>query len=109
MRGGAMVPKPDPAPADQRTERLLACIQCALNHDLPNQLVALQGLVQLLEAEEKGRLGSEGMDFLLRLGASARRTLDTVVILRDLHKLTTVPLNMERVSLDALAQALVNE
>ena len=32
-------------------ERLLACYQQALGHDLPNKLVALQGIARLLEEE----------------------------------------------------------
>src|SRR5437899_1008822 len=41
----------------ERLERLLACFQKALGHEMPNQLVAIGGLLRLLELEEGERLG----------------------------------------------------
>jgi signal transduction histidine kinase len=57
-----------------RAERLLACFQKALGHELPNQLVAVQGLVLLLREEEAGRLSPEGRDCLQRLAGVVQRT-----------------------------------
>ncbi len=60
-------------------EQLRASLQKALGHDLPNQLVAVQGLVKLLELEEGERLTEEGRDYLVRLAAAARRTHETIL------------------------------
>ena len=68
---------PDAAnPAGRRVEqleRLLGCFQKALGHELPNQLVALQGLARLIEMEQADRLDDEGRAHLLRLADLARR------------------------------------
>jgi two-component system OmpR family sensor kinase len=57
----------------QRLERLLACFQQALGHELPNQLVAIGGLLRLLELEEGQRLGADGRDYLGRLNAAVQK------------------------------------
>jgi signal transduction histidine kinase len=58
----------------RRAERLLACFQKALGHELPNQLVAIQGLVYVVRDEAADQLGGEGRDSLDRLGAVVGRT-----------------------------------
>ncbi len=55
-------------------ERLLACFQKALGHELPNQLVAIQGLSCLLQQDERDRLSAEGRACLERVAAAVRRT-----------------------------------
>jgi signal transduction histidine kinase len=62
-----------PPPADGPRERLLAAYQQALGHDLPNLLVAIQGMVQLMQTEEAERLSPEGREFLDQLAHSSRR------------------------------------
>jgi signal transduction histidine kinase len=69
-----------------RFVRVLACFQKALGHELPNQLVAAQGLVQLLREEEAGHLSAEGRDGLERLAAVLRRTHSLVRELSDLGR-----------------------
>lgn len=65
----------DPTQRKQlQSEQLLACYQHALGHDLPNQLVALQGLARILEMELADEIPAESRDHLLRLAALARRT-----------------------------------
>src|SRR5689334_5074425 len=66
--------------------RLLACYQEALGHQLPNHLVALQGLARLLEEAEAGRLGPEGRTYLGRLAALARQVDDTVRALAEVGR-----------------------
>jgi signal transduction histidine kinase len=65
-------------PTDARrlryAERLLACFQKALGHELPNQLVAIQGLSCLLQQDEADRLSPEGRECLGRQAAAVRRT-----------------------------------
>src|SRR2546423_12437965 len=54
-------------------ERLLTCFQKGVGHELPNHLVALRGMLQMLEMEEGARLGAEGREYLHRaLGAAER-------------------------------------
>jgi signal transduction histidine kinase len=83
---------PDPThPARRATEqleRLLACFQKALGHDLPNQLVALQGLARLVEMEQADRLDENGRALLLRLADLARRADGLVRRLAEVGRLT---------------------
>jgi signal transduction histidine kinase len=65
------VPPPTPGPAPP--SRLLDCLQQALGHELPNHLVAIQGLVRILDLEEAARLGEPGRDYLARLASAADR------------------------------------
>jgi signal transduction histidine kinase len=69
-----------------RTERLLACFQKALGHELPNQLVAVQGLVQLLREEEAERLSPEGRECLQRLAGVVQRAHALVRELADVGR-----------------------
>jgi signal transduction histidine kinase len=83
---------PDPANQSRRgieqLERLLGCFQKALGHELPNQLVALQGLARLLEMEQADRLDEEGRTHLLRLADLARRVDGLVRTLAEVGRLT---------------------
>jgi signal transduction histidine kinase len=80
-------PRPGAGPAAYLPgqEHLLACLQEALGHGLPNQLVAAQGLARLLLEEQGPRLDAEGRDLLGRVAALSReadcavRTLAEVV------------------------------
>jgi signal transduction histidine kinase len=71
----------------EQAERLLACFQQALGHELPNQLVALQGLMRLLQWEEADQLGPQSRDYLARAGAVALRTQTLVRSLAELGRL----------------------
>jgi signal transduction histidine kinase len=95
----------DPTP----DERLLACFQKALAHELPNQLIALQGLARLLEEEEAQRLSADGRDYLRRLAAAARRTHALVGALVEVGRLSRQDHRPERldpaeVAAEALAE-----
>jgi signal transduction histidine kinase len=86
-------PRPGVNPAEpaalrrlERAERLLGCFQKAVNHELPNQIVALRGLMQMLLLEEQERLGPEGRDYLARLGAVAQRLQTLVAGLAELGR-----------------------
>jgi signal transduction histidine kinase len=106
--------EPKSLPADgrrrlARAERVLACFQRALSHDLPNQLVALQGLLLLLELEEGGRLGAEGRDYLRRLAAVTGRVQDLVATLRAIGRAAAAPGPVEEVTLAELAREAAAE
>ena len=66
-----------PTPVDV-TDRLLHLLQKALGHELPNQLIAIQGLARLLDLEERDRLSEDGRNYLERLVAAAQRTHELV-------------------------------
>src|SRR5437868_10154636 len=65
-------------------EQLLALFRQAMGHDMPNHLVALQGLVRLLEMDEKDRLSLAGQDYLCRLTATQERVEALVRMLSDI-------------------------
>jgi signal transduction histidine kinase len=67
--------------------RLLACYQDALGHQLPNHLVALQGLARLLAETDGERLGPESRTYLDRLAALARQVDGTVRALAEVGRL----------------------
>jgi signal transduction histidine kinase len=54
-------------------EQLLACFQQVVGHELPNHLIAIQGLVRVLELEEGASLSLQSHEYLKRLAASAGR------------------------------------
>ncbi len=111
---------PDPAaqpeaPADAaerlaRAERFLDHLRKALSHDVSNQLVAVQGLLQLLQMEEAPRLSPEGQDYVRRAGSAAQRAQALVGTLKELARLGSehVPAR-EVISLDGLARELAAE
>jgi len=55
------------------TDQLLALLQKALGHELPNRLLAIQGLTRLLDMDEGERLSPDGKDYLARMAAAAQR------------------------------------
>src|SRR5207253_9653137 len=76
----------DPHPTSERTGRLLACYQKALGHELPNQLVAVQGLLRLLDAEAGHRLDADDRALLQRVIALAQRAHGLVNELAELSR-----------------------
>jgi signal transduction histidine kinase len=104
---------PDPMNATRRgaeqLERLLGCFQKAVGHELPNQLVALQGLARLIELEQADRLDEEGRVHLRRLADLARRTDGLVRTLAEVGKLTRDSGPSERASLSEAAHEAAAE
>jgi two-component system sensor kinase FixL len=62
-------PAADAAQALQQARDLLACFQNAVGHDLPNQLVAIQGLARMLVEMAGVGLDEDGRALLTRLAA----------------------------------------
>jgi hypothetical protein len=85
-------------PETDRAVRLLTAMHPVLSHDLPNQLVTLQGLLQLLEAEGVLPEGSDGHEYLRRLLRVAQKANDQVRILRDLVRLSPGRRRLETVT-----------
>lgn len=93
----------------EQVERLLGCYQKALGHELPNQLVALQGLARLLEIEQGDRLDEEGRGRLLHLADLARRADSLARALAEIGRLTRDAGPAETVSLPEAAREAVAE
>jgi len=80
------------APADQATgaarlRPILAVLQQGLGHELPNHLIAVEGLARLLALEEGDRLGADGRDYLRRLTAAAEKAHALVAALAEVARL----------------------
>jgi two-component system OmpR family sensor kinase len=93
----------------EQVEKLLDCFQKALGHELPNQLVALQGLARLLEAEKGSQLDEEGRACLDRVASLAQRVGQLVRALADLDRLCRDPEPATAVSLAEAAGEAVAE
>jgi signal transduction histidine kinase len=76
----------DAARALALAERLLGCYQHALGHDLPNQLVAIQGLARLVQQEAGESLGPDTAALLDRLADQARRAHALAAALADVGR-----------------------
>ncbi|HEX5271924.1 MAG TPA: ATP-binding protein [Gemmataceae bacterium] len=85
-------------PNETRLARLLAVLRKGLGHELPNQLVAVQGLARLLDLEEGGRLSADGRGYLGRVAAGAARAHALVGALAEVARLA-VPEPAEAVDL----------
>jgi len=76
----------DPVRSLARAERLLACYQQAVGHELPNQLVALQGTARMVAQDAGDRLDAETRAGLIRVAELARRVHDFVAVLADVGR-----------------------
>jgi signal transduction histidine kinase len=91
MQGQQPPQSPSSEPADPsrqlaEAEQLLACFQQVVGHDLPNQLIALQGLIRVLELEEAERLSADGRGYLQRLRSIAHRAHSRISALAEIGR-----------------------
>lgn len=94
---------------DDRAARLLRGMHRVVSHDLPNQLVALQSLLQLLHADEWDHLGPEGRAHLAQLVGAAERTGAQVRFLKEMARLHRCQPHVEEVALAPLGRELQGE
>jgi signal transduction histidine kinase len=80
-------PSPDPIARLERAERLLGRLRQVLSHDLSNQLVAVRGLLQVLQLEEGPRLTPDGQDYARRAASAAERAQALVNVLKEVTRL----------------------
>jgi len=90
---------PSASVGNWQQERLLACFQKALGHEIPNQLVALQGLARMLATElaehadpSLGQLAGQLADLTRRLDGQVRALAELGRLLRDPGLAEAVPL-----------------
>jgi light-regulated signal transduction histidine kinase (bacteriophytochrome) len=98
----------DPHRHLQRLERRLEIFGKICRHDLPNQLVVIRGLVNLLQ-EEVGKLGVEGQEYTNRLSRAAERALDMMQSLKTLLAVDSLTDKPEEVDLSELAKEWARE
>lgn len=94
---------------DDRAARLLRGMHKVFSHDLPNQLVALQSLLQLLHADEWDRLGPDGREHLRRLVSAAEKAGAQVRFLKEMARLHRYQSGAEPVALAPLLRELQAE
>ena len=82
-----------------RSDRILGCMHRVVSHDLPNQLVAIQGLLQLFLLEEADRLSTDGREYLGRLQSAAGRAGELVRFLKELGRVNSHALKVETFAL----------
>jgi light-regulated signal transduction histidine kinase (bacteriophytochrome) len=80
-----------------------------IRHDLPNQMVALQSLLHLLNADESSRLSDDGREYVRRLQSATQGASDMVRFLKQMQQLNTFMPRMELIALNTLARELQGE
>ena len=95
--------------AFKEAERMLACFQQALGHELPNQMVAILGLARVLEETQAAVLDAEGRACLERLTAAAQRSGRLLNTLAEVGRLCRDARGEERVSLPEVAREAAAE
>src|SRR5262249_49346487 len=73
------------------------------SHDLPNQAVALQSLLQLFAWDEAAKLSPQGREYFERLQSVARKTLAFTQFLKEADRIQKYSIHAESVSMAQLA------
>src|SRR5260370_40865898 len=89
-----------------RADRLLRKMHPVLSHDLPNQMVALQSLLQMLERDRADQTMPQDQETVQRLHRVAGKTSTMVRFLRELGRLNTYQCNTEEVPLAGLIREI---
>jgi light-regulated signal transduction histidine kinase (bacteriophytochrome) len=98
------VPIPNRLP--MRSDRLLRGMHKVCSHDLPNQIVVLQSLLQMLQLEEADRLSPDGQEYVRRLQNVTQRTTQMARFLKEMNKLAAYVGTPEELSLDVLTREI---
>jgi two-component system OmpR family sensor kinase len=91
----------------RRKEWLLGGYQAALGHELPNRLLGIEGLAQLVLADEAERLSPGGRDLLERLADLAGRTHRMVRSVAEVGRLDRDPGPLEPLPLTEMVSEAV--
>jgi len=82
-----------------RADHLLRVMHPVFSHDLPNQMVAMQGLLQLIEQHVSFQSGPEGREYFKRLTRVAGRAANMVQFLKEVGRLDTYERRVDEISL----------
>jgi hypothetical protein len=91
-----------PSEAVGRAARLLEQMHRVVSHDLPNQMVALQSLLQLLDMEDLADLSAEAREYVRRLGTVAGKAGSLVRFIKEMTRLHSYQPRIETFCLAAL-------
>jgi light-regulated signal transduction histidine kinase (bacteriophytochrome) len=97
----------EPAKPDQRAVRLLRNLHKVFNHDLPNQLVVVHGLLQLLKMDDKSRLTAEAQEYLNRSEAACKRVLQMLDVVKKITQVESMPLARETLAVSEFLRELL--
>jgi light-regulated signal transduction histidine kinase (bacteriophytochrome) len=97
------------ADSAMQADQLLRVVQKVLSHDLPNQMVILQSLLQLLNEEESARLSGDGREYVRRLLNATKRASEMVRFLKEMGRVSAFTSKSETISLSALVRELQGE
>jgi signal transduction histidine kinase len=114
-------PGPAQRPAQGSTEilpppdspsRVFSLLYQSVSTELPNQLIAVLGLAQLLEQDESNRLSNEGREYLRRLNAATQRAQFVVRHLADILRACQAapggpPTSLAEIAAEAAAELMV--
>jgi len=89
-----------------RAQRLLDAMYPVCSHDLPNQTVAMQSLLQLFAWDEAESLSPQGREYFQRLQTVASKSLAFTQFLKDMARLEKHTVNSEPVVFAQLADDL---
>ena len=92
-----------------RSHRLLNGLQKVIGHDLPNQMVVLQSLLQLVNEEESNRLSKDGCEYVRRLLNATQRASAMVRFLKEMARLNAFSPVSKTMTLADLARELQGE
>jgi len=97
------------AGSPMRAERLLRGMHKVFSHDLPNQMVALRSLLQLLSADEAGHLTKDGQESVRHLHSAVLRACEQVRFLKEMGRINACTPRAEAIALGSLARELQGE
>ena len=92
-----------------RSDRLLRGMHKVFSHDLPNQMVVLQSLLQFLDQDEYAHLSVEGREYLRRLQHATGRASEMVRFLKEMGRLNAFASKSETFALSLLGRELQGE
>lgn len=97
---------PGAPPRDARATRILKTLGKIFQHDLPNQLVVFQGLVQLLELEEQDALTPQAREYIERMKSVSQRAIHLGKYVKEMSHLANSREVPEVIAVPSLAKEM---
>jgi len=96
-------------PSKTSAERLVAAMHATCSHDLPNQILALQSLINLMDMDEVIPAGAAGHEYLTRLKAVAEKTAGMSDFLKAIVRLARYVPQPRAIAMPELFRELIAE